>query len=84
MAIDLRFKEDIWIQVWLETALETEWRKSRDCPVKPDLMPGHEMAQASGYVVAGYFLMEEAFKAILHLGRSRVDNTHVLHTLFWA
>ena len=82
MANDIRFKGDIWIQVWLETALEAEWRKFRACPVNPDLMPGHEIAQAWGYVMAGYFLMEEAFKAILHLRERRVDKTHVLHTLF--
>ena len=82
MANDIRFKGDIWIQVWLDTALEAEWRKFRDCPVNPDLMPGHEMAQAWGYVVAAYFLMEEAFKAILHLRERRVGKTHALHTLF--
>ena len=82
MANDIRFKEDIWIHEWLETALEAEWRKFRDCPVNPDLVPGHEAAQAWGYVVAAYFLMEEAFKAILHLRERRVGKTHVLHNLF--
>ena len=82
MANDIRFKGDIWIQVWLETALEAEWRKFRDCPVNPDLMPGHELAQAWGYVVAAYFLTEEAFKAILHLRGRQVDRHHVLHTLY--
>ena len=82
MANDIRFKGDIWIQVWLETALKAEWRKFRDCPVNPDLVPGHEVAQAWGYVVAAYFLMEEAFKAILHLRERRVGKTHVLHNLF--
>ena len=82
MANDIRFKGDIWIQVWLETALEAEWRKFRDCPVNPDLMPDHELAQAWGYVVAAYFLMEEAFKAVLHLRERQVAQHHVLHTLF--
>ena len=36
MAPDIRFKGDIWIQVWLETALESEWRKFRDCPPRGD------------------------------------------------
>ena len=82
MATDIRFKGDIWIQVWLETALKSEWRKFRNCPVNPDLLPGHEAAQAWGYVLAAYFLMEEAFKAILHLLERHVGKTHVLHTLF--
>ena len=82
MADDIRFKGGIWIQTWLGAALKAEWRKFRDCPVNPDLIPGYEMAQAWGYVVAAYFLMEEAFKAILHLRDRTVDKTHVLHTLF--
>ena len=82
MANDIRFKGAHWIQIWLETALKAEWRKFRDCPINPDLMPGHEMAQAWGYVVAAYFLMEESFKAVLHLSKRRVDKEHVLHTLF--
>ena len=46
-------------------------------------MPGHELAQAWGYVVAAYFLMEEAFKAVLHgYGSTRWISNHVLHTLF--
>ena len=74
MANDTRFKEDIWIHEWLETALQAEWRKFRDCPINPDLLPDHERAQAWGYVVAAYFLIEEAFKAILHLRELRVGH----------
>lgn len=81
MANDIRFKGNTSI-LWLETALEAEWRKFRDCPVMPNRFPGLAVAQAWGYVVAAYFLMEEAFKAILHLRERRVDKTHVLHALF--
>ena len=56
------FKDPLWITAWLDTALEKEKEKYEKCPVKSDLLPGHEAAQAWGYVVAGYFLVEESFK----------------------
>ena len=82
MANDIKFKEDIWVRTWLQTALKTECRKFRDCPVVPDLVPDHDLAQAWGYVVAAYILMEEAFKAILHRRGCKVDKTHMLSSLF--
>ena len=48
----------------------------------PDFAPGHEMAQAWGYVVVGYFLVELSFKALLHLRGKQVPTTHSLTMLF--
>lgn len=82
MPSDIKFKGHIVMLHWLETALKAEWRKFRACPGQPDMIPAHEVAQAWGYVVAAYFLTEQAFKAIVHLNRDRVETTHVLHRLF--
>ncbi|MYD25235.1 MAG: hypothetical protein F4X08_05435 [Gemmatimonadetes bacterium] len=61
------FKDPIWMMTGLDTALEKEQEKYKKCPVTPDLLPSHEVAQAWGYVVAGYFLVEESFKALLYV-----------------
>ena len=47
-----------------------------------DVVPGHEMAQAWGYVIAGYFLVEESFKAFLYMRNKRVPTKHSLTKLF--
>ena len=75
------FKEPLWIIAWLDTALEKEQEKYKKCPVMPDLVPGHEVAQAWGYVVAGYFLVEESFKALLFLRGKQVPTKHSLTML---
>ena len=67
----------------LDTALEKEKEKYRKCPVKLDLVPGHETAQRWGYVVAGYFLVEQSFKVLLYIrGEKDVPKTHSLSNLF--
>ena len=76
------FKDPVWITTWLDTALKKEQEKYKKCPVMPDLAPGHEVAQAWGYVVAGYFLVEESFKALLHLRGKQVPAKHSLTMLF--
>ena len=76
------FKDPLWITAWLDTALEKEQEKYNKCPVMPDFSPGHEVAQAWGYVVAGYFLVEEAFKALLYLRGKQVPRKHSLTILF--
>ena len=48
------------------------------CPVLNDMMPGHMEAQAWGYVVTGYHLIEEALKLLLHLTGRSPDATHTL------
>ena len=77
-----RFKDRIWVLAWLDTALETEKKKYAKCPVMPDMVPGHEAAQGWGYVVAGYALVEQSLKALLHLREKDVPARHSLSKLF--
>ena len=62
--------------------MRKEREKYTQCPVLPDLVSGYETAQGWGYVVAGYFLMEESFKVILHLRGKQVPTRHSLTELF--
>ena len=78
----INFKDPLWITTWLDTALEKEKEKYRNCPVIPDYNPGYQDAQAWGYVVVGYFLVEEAFKALLYVRGKQVPAKHSLSTLF--
>lgn len=76
------YKEPLYICSWLDTALKKEWQKHSTTPVTPDMMPGHEAAQGWGYVVAGYFLIEQGLKAVLHLRGIRPPRIHALSVLF--
>ena len=76
------FKDPLWITTWLDTALKKEKEKYEKCPVMPDLLPGFEAAQGWGYVVDGYFLVEESFKALLYVREKQVPKQHSLSTLF--
>ena len=77
------FKDPLWITAWLDTALKKEKEKYKKCPVMPDMVPGHDAAQGWGYVVAGYFLVEESFKALLFVrGNKTVPTKHSLSVLF--
>lgn len=67
---------------WLEVALDAEREKYKQFPVLPDLMPGYSSAWGWGYVVAGYFLLEESFKALLSLRGTNVPTKHSLTILF--
>lgn len=85
MAADqnIKFKKPLWILAWLDTALEKEKEKYKKCPVVPDMVPGHDAAQGWGYVVAGYFLVESAFKAlVLMRDEMQVPKKHSLSSLF--
>ena len=66
----------------LETALKQERNKYASHPVLPDMVPDHVNAQGWCYVVAGYFLLEMAFKALLQARGSAPPVTHSLSTLF--
>ena len=79
---DVTYREPCYIWAWLETALQKEWQKFSTMPVMPDMAPGHEEAQAWGYVVAGYFLIEQGLKAVLHLQGVSPPTTHALSVLF--
>ena len=78
----ISFKDPLWMSQWLDTALEMEQAKYKSCPVKPDLVPEHEVAQAWGFVVAGYFLVEESFKALLRVRGKDVPGKHALSMLY--
>ena len=77
------FKDPRWIVAWLDTALKKEKEKYAKCPIIPDMVPGCEVAQGWGYVVAGYFLVEQSFKALLYVrGNETVPTKHSLSILF--
>ena len=76
------FKNPTLSLKWLDTALKMEREKFSKCPVKRDMVPGCEIAQGWGYVVAGYFLVEQALKMLLHLTGKHPTKTHNLSSLF--
>lgn len=47
-----------------------------------DMVHDHVTAQGWGYVVVGYFLVEQAFKALLHVRGKPVSKIHSLSDLF--
>ena len=80
---NIHFKDPLWIVAWLDTALKKEKEKYAKCPIISDMVPGHDVAQGWGYVVAGYFLVEESFKALLYVrGSKKVPTEHSLSILF--
>ena len=62
MTDKITYKKPLYVSAWLNAALKKEWQKYAATPVTPDMMPGHEAAQAWGFVVAGYFLIEQGLK----------------------
>lgn len=82
MTDKITYKKPLYVLAWLDAALKKEWQKHLTTPVTPDLMPGHEAAQAWGYVVAGYFLLEQGLKAILHVRGKEPPKIHALSVLF--
>ena len=82
MAIEVTYKDPLYVGVWLKTALDKEWQKYDAVPVVPDYAPGHDLAQAWGFVVAGYFLIEQGLKAILFVSGGKPTKTHGLAGLF--
>lgn len=84
MTDKITYKKPLYIYAWLDTALKKEWQKLTATPVTPDMIPGHELAQAWGYVVAGYFLIEQGLKGVLHMRGVEPPKTHALAVLFKA
>lgn len=66
----------------LETALRMEKEKYAKCPVKSNLVAACEIYQAWGYVICGYFLLEQSFKLLIHIHGSTPDPIHTLNELF--
>ena len=80
---NIDFKDPRWMMTWLDTALNKEKEKYVKCPIFPDMVPDYDAAQGWGYVVAGYFLAEQAFKALLYVrGCKKVPAKHSLFILF--
>ena len=78
------YKERLWTWHWLRAALNKERKKYAASPVEPDLMPDYENTQGWGYIVAGYFLIEQGLKAVLSVRGTTPQNTHDLSLLFAA
>ena len=78
----INFNDPLWMTAWLDAALSKEQEKYSKCPVLVDSLPGYVDAQAWGYVVAGYFLLEESLKAVLHMRGEKVPRWHSLSRLF--
>ena len=79
----INFKDaDLATVSGLNTALRMEKDKYAKCPVKPDWVADYEIYQAWGYVICGYFLLEESFKLLIHIHGSTPDRTHTLNELF--
>lgn len=76
------FKDPLWITAWLDTALKKEREKYERRPVVPDMIPGHDSAKGWGFVVAGYSLVEESFKALAHVHGTPVPTKHSIMALF--
>ena len=72
------FKEPRYILHGLEAALKQEKRKYSQTPIGRDLIPTQDALNAWGYVVAGYFLVEMSFKALLHMRKKRAERKHSL------
>ena len=77
-----RKNADLATVAGLDTALRMEKEKYAKCPVKPDLVAAYEIYQAWGYVICGYFLLEESFKLLIHIHGSTPDAIHTLNELF--
>lgn len=75
------FKDPLWITAWLDTALNKEGEKYQRCPVMPDMVPRRDSAQGWGFVVAGYFLVEQSFQALAHVRGQSVPTKHSLTML---
>ena len=81
-AREIDFKEPLEILMSLDAALRHEKLKYEKSPVGQDFRPEYEMAQAWGYVVAAYALLEQSFKALLHVRGKQVPKRHSLDILF--
>ncbi len=78
----IRFKKLLFSITWLDTALDMEKKKYKKCPVLPDLVPDFVAAQGWGYVITGYFLVEQSLKLLLAVRQKQVPKTHSLSKLF--
>lgn len=78
----IEFKTPGSIISGLDTALKKEQEKYNKCPVVHDRNPDYEITQGWGFVIAGYFLAEISFKALLNIRKKAVPKEHLLYLLF--
>ena len=77
-----KFKTPSRMLMWIDAALKHEKLKYEKVPVTRDLIPEYEMARGWGFVVAGYSLLEQSLKALLHLRGKEAPLKHSLTDLF--
>ena len=82
MTDKINYKSPLHIWVWMKAALEMECKKFNATPVTADLIPDYMLAQALGYVVTGYSLIEQGLKAALIVHGCDPPKTHALSALF--
>lgn len=76
------FKKPLWMVHFLDTAVNKEKEKIQKSPVGSDYVPDQVAANGWGYVVVGYHLVEESFKALLYVRGTEVPMKHSLTILF--
>ena len=79
---NIDYIDPLYMITWLDGALKKEKEKYEKSPVVQDMIPGYVDAQAWGYVVTGYLLAEQSFKALLHISEKEVPPVHSLSTPF--
>ena len=78
----IEHKVPLHMLVYIRAALEKEKEKYQKCPVLPDLAPGFVDASGWSYVVTGYVLVEQSYKALLRVREKEVPRGHSLSSLF--
>lgn len=84
MTDSITCRKPFHLSTCLNTALKKEWRKHTATPVAVDLVPGHDSAQACGYVVAGRLLTKQGLNAVLLVRDVEPPRICALSVLFEA
>ena len=84
MTDSITCRKPFQLSTCLNTALQKEWRKHTATPVAVDLVPGHDLAQACGYVVAGRLLTKQGLNAVLLVRDVEPPRIYALSVLFEA
>lgn len=66
----------------LTEALKMEAKKYKQVPITPGCYLGPEFARAWGHIVSGYFLLEQALKALIRIRGGKAKKIHQLLPLF--
>lgn len=82
MAPEIKLKDSSKTSKWLDAALEFERKKYASNPIQRDIVVEFNYAQAWGFIVAGYFLLELSLKALSHRCNCEIKRNHALYKLF--